>query len=78
MNYACATFTSISRVLYVWTDDFMSRLRQKVLREHLAPELKRSGLDGSIVVQARQTPRIQSVVAGIKDQTSIVSRPENN
>jgi len=56
----------------------MLRLRQKFLREHLAPEFKRSGLDGSIVVQARQTPRIQSVVAGIKDQTSIVSRPENN
>jgi hypothetical protein len=73
-----ATFTSISGVLYAWTDDLMSCLRQKFLREHLAPEFKRSGLDGSIVVQARQTPRIQSVVAGIKDQTSIVSRPENN
>jgi hypothetical protein len=58
--------------------NLMLRLRQKFLREHLAPEFKRSGLDGSIVVQARQTPRIQSVVAGIKDQTSIVSRPENN
>jgi hypothetical protein len=72
-----ATLTSISGVLYVWTDDLMSRLRHKFLREHLAPEFKRSGLDGSIVIQARQTTRIQRA-AGIKDQTSIVSRPENN
>jgi L-fuconolactonase len=54
---------------FVWIDDSMSCFRREFLPEHLEPELKRTGFDGSIVVQARQTPRLQSVVAGIKDQT---------
>jgi L-fucono-1,5-lactonase len=53
---------------YGWIDDSMSCLRREFLPEHLEPELKRAGFDGSILVQAR-TPRIQNIVAGIKDQT---------
>ena len=52
---------------FIWIDDSMSYLRREFLPEHLEPELKRTGFDGSIVVQARQTPRIQTMVAGIKD-----------
>jgi len=54
---------------YGWIDDSMSCLRREFLPEHLEPEFKRAGFDGSIIVQARQNPRIQSMVAGIKDQT---------
>jgi L-fuconolactonase len=54
---------------FIWIDDSMSCFRRKFLPEHLEPELTRTGFDGSIVVQARQTPRLQSKVAGIKDQT---------
>jgi L-fuconolactonase len=63
---------------YAWIDDSMSCLRREFLPEHLDPELKRTGFDGSIGVQARQTPRIESMMTGIKDQTWIVGRPENN
>jgi L-fuconolactonase len=52
---------------FIWIDDSTSYLRREFLPEHLEPELKRTGFDGSIVVQARQTPRIQTMVAGIKD-----------
>jgi L-fuconolactonase len=38
-----------------WIDDSMSCLRRDFLPEHLEPELKRAGFDGSIVVQVRQT-----------------------
>jgi L-fuconolactonase len=40
---------------YDWIDDSMSSLRREFLPEHLEPELKRAGFDGSIAVQARQT-----------------------
>ena len=40
---------------YGWIDDSMSGLRRDFLPEHLEPELKRAGFDGSIAVQARQT-----------------------
>jgi len=35
---------------YGWIDDSMSGLRRDFLPEHLEPELKRAGFDGSIVV----------------------------
>jgi L-fuconolactonase len=54
---------------FIWIDDSMSCFRREFLPEHLEPELKRTGFDGSIVVQARKTPRLQSVVAGMNDQT---------
>ncbi len=63
---------------YGWIDDSMACLRRKFLPEHLELDLQRAGFDGSIVVQARQTPRIQRMVAGIEDQTWIVGRPEKN
>jgi hypothetical protein len=47
-------------------------------REFLEPELQQTGFDGSISAQTRQTPRIQNMVAGTKDQISLVDRPENN
>jgi len=40
----------------IWIDDSMSCFRREFLPEHLEPELKRTRFDGSIVVQARQTP----------------------
>ena len=40
---------------YGWIDDSMSCLRRDFLPEHLEPELRQAGFDGSIVVQARQT-----------------------
>jgi L-fuconolactonase len=52
-----------------WIDDSMSCLRREFLPEHLKPDLQRAGFDGSILVQARRTPRIQNMVAGVKDQT---------
>ncbi len=41
---------------YSWIDDSTSSLRRDFLPEHLEPELKRAGFDGSIAVQAWQTP----------------------
>ena len=48
-------FWRYTRDEYGWIDDSMSGLRRDFLPEHLEPELKRAGFDGSIVVQARQT-----------------------
>jgi L-fuconolactonase len=40
---------------YDWIDGSMSALRRDFLPSHLRPELDRSGFDGSVLVQARQT-----------------------
>src|SRR5205823_9572714 len=40
---------------YGWIDDSMRSLRRDFLPEHLVPELKRAGVNASIVVQTRQT-----------------------
>src|SRR5499425_1855125 len=40
---------------YGWIDDSMSCLRRDFLPQDLRPELDRTGFDGSIAVQARQT-----------------------
>lgn len=40
---------------YGWIDDSMASLRRDFLPADLKPELERSGFDGAIVVQARQT-----------------------
>lgn len=38
---------------FAWIDDSMKTLRRDFLPEHLQPELKQNGVDGSIAVQAR-------------------------
>ena len=40
---------------YGWIDESMAALRRDFLPEDLSPELERSGFDGSVVVQTRQT-----------------------
>src|ERR1700730_12608696 len=40
---------------YAWIDDSMALLRRDFLPNDLKPELERSGFQGSVVVQARQT-----------------------
>jgi L-fuconolactonase len=40
---------------YIWIDDSMAALRCDFLPADLKPELERTGFDGSIAVQARQT-----------------------
>jgi L-fuconolactonase len=40
---------------YGWIDESMTALRRDFLPEDLEPELERSGLGGSVAVQARQT-----------------------
>ena len=40
---------------YGWIDDSMSKLRRDFLPEHLEPELKHAGFEGSIAVQACHT-----------------------
>lgn len=40
---------------YGWIDDSMQNLRRDFLPANLGPELKSTGFDGSIAVQARQT-----------------------
>src|SRR5215468_11127610 len=42
---------------YGWIDGSMSSLQRDFLPEDLMPELARTGFDGAIVVQARQTPK---------------------
>src|ERR1700676_285506 len=41
---------------YAWIDDSMASLRRDFLPNDLKPELERNGFQGSVVVQARQTP----------------------
>jgi L-fuconolactonase len=40
---------------YAWIDDSMASLRRDFLPNDLKPELERTGFQGSVVVQARQT-----------------------
>jgi L-fuconolactonase len=54
---------------FIWIDDSMSCLRREFLPEHLEPELKRTGFDGSIAVQAPSNAKNPEHGAGINDQT---------
>jgi L-fuconolactonase len=48
-------FWIYNRDEYGWIDDSMAALRRDFLPRDLAPELKNSGFQGSVVVQTRQT-----------------------
>lgn len=48
-------FWRYTPVEYGWIDDSLRQLRRDFLPSDLGPELRRSGFDGSIAVQARQT-----------------------
>jgi L-fuconolactonase len=50
-----------------WIDDSMAALRRNFLPQDLAPELKASGLQGSVVVQTRQTPEETGWLLGLAD-----------
>jgi L-fuconolactonase len=50
-------FWSYDPAEYPWITDKLARLRRSYLPEHLEPELRRTGLQGCIAVQARQTLR---------------------
>jgi L-fuconolactonase len=49
-------FWKYSRGEYEWIDDSMSQLRRDFLPDQLKTELASAGFDGSVAVQARQTP----------------------
>jgi L-fuconolactonase len=57
---------------YGWIENSMPGLKRNFLPEDLAPVLTRNGIDGSIAVQARQSPAETEWLLGLAEKSDII------